>query len=107
MSIAPSELFAQGCAEPLQKSWDQCQRFLRMSSEASHLDRCMPSAYDFFAGTFLPSFRALERPMAIACFLLVTFLSLSLLRNLPSFLAFISVSTFLLADFEYFRFDDF
>lgn len=45
--------------------------------------------------------------MAIACFLLVTFLPLLPLCNLPFFLAFISVSTLLLADFEYLRFDDF
>ena len=45
--------------------------------------------------------------MAIACFLLVTFLPLLPLCNLPFFLAFISVSTLLLADFEYLRCDDF
>jgi hypothetical protein len=61
----------------------------------------------FFFGTFLPALRALESPIAIACFLLVTFLPLLPLRNLPSFLAFISVSTLFPADFEYLRFDAF
>lgn len=60
----------------------------------------------FFA-TFLPALRALERPIAIACFLLVTFLPLLPLRNLPSFLAFISAFTLFPADFEYLGFVDF
>jgi hypothetical protein len=46
----------------------------------------------FFAGTFLPAFRASERPMAMACFELVTFRPLPE-RSLPSFIARISVST--------------
>lgn len=32
----------------------------------------LPSNQDFFFGTFLPFFLALERPMAIACFWLLT-----------------------------------
>jgi hypothetical protein len=63
--------------------------------------------YHFFFGTFFPALRALESPIATACFLLVTFLPLLPLRNLPSFLAFISVSTLFPVDFEYLRFNDF
>jgi hypothetical protein len=68
---------------------------------------CWERISHFFFGTFLPAFRALESPIAIACFLLGTFLPLVPLRNLPSFLAFISVLTLLPAAFEYLRFDAF
>ena len=68
---------------------------------------CQVQIFHFFFDTFLPALRALESPIAIACFLLVTFLPLFPLRNLPSFLAFISVSTFFPADFEYLRVDAF
>jgi hypothetical protein len=70
---------------------------------------------DFFAGDFLPVFlrgtfapfsRASERPIAIACFLLVTFLPLPLFR-VPFFLRRIADSTRLLAAFPYFRPPDF
>src|ERR1019366_4649225 len=54
----------------------------------------------------MPAFLALERPMAMACFLLVTFLPLPDL-SVPSFLSFISVSTLLPAAGEYFRADNF
>jgi hypothetical protein len=64
-------------------------------------------SYDFGGGTFLPSLRALERPMAMACFGFVTFFPLRPLLSLPSFIAFISVSTSLLAAGEYFRVDEF
>src|SRR6478736_3548683 len=37
----------------------------------------------FFFPTFLPFFRASERPMAIACFLLVTFFPLRPLFSVP------------------------
>jgi hypothetical protein len=49
----------------------------------------------------------LDRPIAIACFLLVTFLPLLPLLSFPSFMAFISVSTLLLAAGEYFRAEGF
>ena len=61
------------------------------------------AAQDFFAGTFLPSFLAFERPMAIACFRLVTFFPLRPDLSLPFFISFISVSTFFPADGEYLR----
>ena len=64
-------------------------------------------AYDFFAGTFFPCFRAFDNPMAIACFRLVTFFPLRPLFSFPFFISFISVSTFLPAEGEYFRDDDF
>jgi hypothetical protein len=38
---------------------------------------------DFFFGTFAPFLRAFERPMAIACFLLVTFLPERPLLSVP------------------------
>jgi hypothetical protein len=56
-----------------------------------------------FFGTFLPLRRASERPIAIACFLLFTFLPLRPLRSLPDLRFFIALRTSLLADFEYFR----
>jgi hypothetical protein len=55
----------------------------------------------------LPAFLALDSPIAIACFLLLTFLPLRPLFSLPFFIALISVSTFLPADGEYFRADFF
>jgi hypothetical protein len=60
----------------------------------------------FFFGTFLPDRLASERPIAIACFLLFTFLPLPLF-NLPLLNALISLSIFLPADGEYFRDEDF
>ncbi len=45
--------------------------------------------------------------MAIACFGFVTFFPLRPDFNLPCFISFISVSTFLLAEGEYFRPEDF
>lgn len=45
---------------------------------------------DLRGGTLSPSRRASERPMAIACFGLVTFFPLRPLRSLPSFISCIS-----------------
>jgi hypothetical protein len=55
-----------------------------------------------FFGTFAPSFLASERPIAIACFRLVTFLPLRPLFSDPSFFSCMARSTFLPAPFEYF-----
>src|SRR5947209_2010212 len=66
-----------------------------------------PQPQDFLGGTFFPSFLAFESPMAIACLGLVTFLPLRPDLSLPSFISLISVSTFLLAEGEYFRPEDF
>src|SRR6185436_7224358 len=56
----------------------------------------------FFFGTFAPALRASERPIAIACFRLVTFLPLRPLFKVPLFFSRITFSTFSLAFFEYF-----
>jgi len=56
---------------------------------------------DFFLGTFAPSFLASERPIAIACYLLVTFFPERPLLSVPSFRSCIAFSTFLPAFFPY------
>src|SRR5688572_25111827 len=55
----------------------------------------------FFAGTFPPSLRASARPIAIACFLLVTFLPERPLFNVPRLRSRIASSTFSPAFFPY------
>lgn len=57
---------------------------------------------DFFFGTLPPSRRASERPMAMACFRLVTFLPLRPLFSVPFFFSCMARSTFLLAFGPYF-----
>lgn len=57
---------------------------------------------DFF-GTFSPPRRASDKPMAIACLRLFTFLPLRPLRKLPLARFFIADSTFFDAPREYFR----
>ena len=52
------------------------------------------------AGTFAPLLRASERPIAIACFLLVTFFPLPL-RKVPRLRSCIAFSTFSCAFFPY------
>jgi hypothetical protein len=59
-----------------------------------------------FFGTFLPTLQALESPITMACFLLVTFLQLLPLRNLPSFLLQSQFRHFP-SDCECLRFDNF
>jgi hypothetical protein len=54
-----------------------------------------------FLGTLAPSLLASERPIAIACFLLVTFLPLLPLLSVPSFFSCMARSTLLPASFEY------
>lgn len=61
----------------------------------------LPLELDLRAGTFAPSFRASESPMAIACFGFVTFFPLPL-RSLPSFISCISLWTFFCAFGPYF-----
>jgi len=58
---------------------------------------------DFFFGTFPPSLRASERPMAMACLRLVTFLPLRPLLSVPFFFSCIARFTLLLAFAPYFR----
>jgi hypothetical protein len=62
---------------------------------------------DFFAGTFAPSERASESPIAIACFRLFTFFPLRPLLSLPRLNSCISRSTDSEAFGLYFRLEDF
>src|SRR5215212_5710970 len=57
----------------------------------------------FLGGTFFPSRLASDRPIAIACFRLVTFLPDPPLLNVPAFRFFIARPTLADAFFEYFR----
>jgi hypothetical protein len=61
--------------------------------------------YDFGGGTFFPSLRASESPMAMACLGFVTFFPLRPLLSVPCFIAFISLSTSFCAAGEYLRVD--
>ncbi|WXB12583.1 hypothetical protein LZC94_32635 [Pendulispora albinea] len=61
----------------------------------------------FFFGTFAPSRRASERPMATACFLFVTFFPDLPERKVPSFRSCMALPTLSLAAFPYFRELDF
>src|SRR5205823_1121652 len=56
---------------------------------------------DFFGGTFPPSLRASDNPMAIACFLLVTFLPDRPLFSSPFLRSCIAFSTFFCAFLPY------
>jgi hypothetical protein len=56
-----------------------------------------------FFGTFAPAALASERPIAIACFRLLTFCPERPLFNVPALRFFIARSTVLDAFFEYFR----
>src|SRR5216684_7126623 len=56
---------------------------------------------DFLRGTFPPAFRASDSPIAIACFLLVTFLPERPLFNVPVLRSCIAFSTFSAAFFPY------
>src|SRR5208337_401363 len=62
-------------------------------------------AQPFLAGTFFPALRASDSPIAMACFLLVTFLPLRPLFNFPCFIARVSRSTLFPAAGEYLRVD--
>lgn len=59
-------------------------------------------AADFFFGTFAPDLRASERPIAIACFRLVTFFPLRPLFSVPLFFSRITRATFFCAFGLYF-----
>src|SRR5437588_12040990 len=61
---------------------------------------------DFFFGTFPPSLRASDSPMAIACFLLVTFLPDLPLFSVPSLRSCIAFLTFFCAFLPYFAIVD-
>lgn len=68
--------------------------------------RLHPGDQDFFFGTFLPERRASERPMAIACLGFVTLFPVPVF-SLPRLNSCISLWTFLPADGEYLRPEDF
>lgn len=55
-----------------------------------------------FLGTFAPSSLASDKPIAIACLRLVTFLPLRPLRSLPDFISSIALFTLSWLFFEYF-----
>ena len=55
----------------------------------------------FFFGTFAPFFRASDKPIAIACFLLFTVLPDLPDLSLPRFFSCMALSTFFCATFEY------
>jgi hypothetical protein len=57
---------------------------------------------DFFGGTLAPARRASDRPIAIACFRLLTFLPEPPLRNVPSLRSCMTFLTFACAFFPYF-----
>jgi hypothetical protein len=57
-----------------------------------------------FFGTLAPVLRASDNPIAIACFLLLTFLPDRPLRKVPDLRFFMARPTLLAAAFEYFRF---
>ena len=59
--------------------------------------------FDAFFGTFLPLALASDRPIAIACLRLVTFLPERPLRSVPALRFFITRSTSADAFFEYLR----
>src|ERR1700710_1210298 len=59
--------------------------------------------FETFFGTFLPSARASDSPIAIACLRLVTFFFERPLFNVPALRFFIARSTSAEAFFEYFR----
>jgi hypothetical protein len=60
--------------------------------------------FDRFFGTFAHFFRASERPIAIACFLLLTFFPDLPLFSVPDLRFFMARPTFFAAPLEYFRF---
>jgi hypothetical protein len=60
--------------------------------------------FEPFLGTLAPILRASDRPIAIACFRLFTFLPDRPLFNVPDLRFFMARPTFLDAPFEYFRF---
>jgi hypothetical protein len=66
--------------------------------------RCYELFLARFFGTLAPFFRASDRPIAIACFLLLTFLPERLLLSAPDLRFFIARPTFFAAPLEYFRF---
>jgi hypothetical protein len=68
------------------------------------LDRFFERFFEPFLGTLAPFLRASDKPIAIACFRLFTFLPERPLRSVPDLRFFIARPTFFDAPFEYRRF---
>src|SRR6185312_4105430 len=90
---------------PQTRATNKSRQVLGQRSRRSHPPRTLslePRTY-FFFGTFLPSLRASERPIAMACLRLVTFLPLRPLLSFPCLNSCISRFTSLPADLLYLR----
>ena len=74
--------------------------FLPRLEPVPEVEPALRPRVDFFSGTLAPSSLASERPMAIACFLLVTFLPVPV-RRVPCFRSSIAFFTFFWAFLEY------
>lgn len=73
------------------------QRFPLYNHKSYNREHCI---LYFFFGTFAPAFLAFDKPIAIACFELVTFFPLPVFST-PSFFSCIAFSTSVCAFFEY------
>ena len=62
-----------------------------------------PGDHDFLFGTFLPARRASDKPIAMACFRLLTVAPEPPLFNVPRLRSCIALATFLDAPLLYFR----
>ena len=69
-----------------------------------HLAKRLHDFFERFLGTLAPFFRASESPIAIACFLLLTFLPDLPPLSVPDLRFFMARPTFFAAPLEYFRF---
>ena len=78
--------------------------FLVQRLNLLHPTRDDPYFFDRFFGTLAPFLRASERPIAIACFLLLTFLPDLPLLSVPALRFFMARPTFFAAPLEYFLF---
>jgi hypothetical protein len=79
------------------------QLFLELFLELLFLDFFFLEAFDFFGGTFLPSRRASESPIAIARLRLLTLRPERPLFNVPALRFFIARPTLAEAFLEYLR----
>ena len=98
---------ASSCGSPSSSSSTRSSSARRRPVFVHIFDTIRASSSSARGGTFLPSLRASDRPMAIACLRLVTFFPLRPLFSLPCFIACISRSTSLPADGLYLRVDFF
>lgn len=97
------ECLVPACREELLRDVLRCEREEPLWDLEPLLRDPLPRLEDdFLPGTFAPSRRASERPMATACFRLVTFLPLRPILSLPCFISCISSRTFFCAFGPYF-----